>query len=162
MAKKITPKMLENADYYNSMRGNKGYVQDPGGDQDGRHKGYVYGYQCLDYPRVMFAQHVYLLDDAGLERVWSVDGEPCRDIREACQRLAHPPALTLWEYVCWTRLPPDPFRYSDATDAIAGCINPDIGIPFESPWSRASSGIDGLRHKGMIRFADGIGFRVSP
>jgi hypothetical protein len=149
----LKPDDLEGMMFSNFRIGNMGYVQDPGGDQDGRRKGYSYSFRCVDHPRLVFRDDTYLLDDGGWRRVWIVDGEECPDLPAALERLAQPPLLSASEFVAWMRLPPDPVPYWLAAQWIAGMINPDPHfLDRDTRFGRCDHALAKLFEKGMVAY----------
>lgn len=148
--------IINKCQYYSSGHYNMGFVQDETGNYIGRHKGYGYGFNCVEFPRLMFIDRVYTLDDAGRERWWYVDGVRVPDVQAVLLALSRPPVLTLSEYVAWVRLGPDPVGSAKARNIICGCVAADNEqyIHYDTPHGRASNLIDSLRAKGYITFDD--------
>lgn len=146
----MTTKDLEHCTVIEISHGNMGYVQNEDGSYTGRHKGYSYGYRCVQYPRMSFEDRHHTLDDAGWERVYYVDGETCK-YEDIPALLSKPAQLTLAEFYVLERIGDRADRYYELISYAAGCVQPEPNyIDGNTRWGKVYHIFENLRDKGLI------------
>lgn len=147
----ITRADLDRCTVVQSAHYNMGYVEDPDPRVD-RHKGYGYGYRCVEFPRLGFIDHVYTLDDGRVTRTWSVDGADVADLDAAIVALNVPPILTADEQRILALIPTEFTDLRKIEDELAGVPHPEGAIMPDTPHSRVLDWLRGLQDKGMIEY----------
>jgi hypothetical protein len=141
---------MDNLTVVTAWHGNMGYVQDEHGNYTDRHKGYAYGYRCVEHPRFTFEDRHHTLDDGGYERTYMVDGEKC-EYDDIARLLSEPPKLTLIEFVCLLRIGDVKLPWFSLVDVAAGCEQPTPQyIDSKTHWGRIYGVMEHLREKGLI------------
>lgn len=159
----ITKDEFDGYEFYYAGHGNMGYQVDEQGHYTDRHKGYSYCWKCEDNPRLMFWERHYMLDDAGIERDWYIDGEKvataspwnATPMDKLLPLLAKPPTFTMLEVYCLLRMERLHLAFFAMVDAVAGCEQPTAGfidsteVPLHR-WTLVYHTMEGLRAKGAI------------
>jgi hypothetical protein len=137
---------LEKTHFLTAWHGNMGYVS----DGSGRHKGYAYGYRCIEYPRWSWENRHYTLDDGGYSTQNYVDGEEC-ELEDVARLLALPPQLTVVEAYFLLRMGDKTLPYHDLVSWVAGCVQPEEHyIDRANRWGAVYHVMEALREKGIL------------
>jgi len=153
--KKSKPINIDQITIINAWHANMGYVA----DGSGRHKGYAYGYRCVEYPRFTFEDRHFTLDDGGWEREYMVDGQTCK-FEDIPRLLAQPPQLSLIEFVCVLRMEDKELPWYSLIDYVAGCEQPEPNyVSRTTHWGRIYTVMEALREKGLIYMEQGVARR---
>lgn len=147
----ITRADIERSTFEYVAHYNMGFVEDPDPNID-RHKGYGYGYRCIQFPRLGFINRVYTLDDGGAARTWSVDGADVASLEAAVEALNIPPVLTEDEQRILAQVPPEFTDLRELEDKLAGVPNPEGAIMPDTPHARVLRWLKALQDKGMIEY----------
>jgi hypothetical protein len=155
----ITAKDVDRCHVVQSRHSNMGYVMDEHGNYTDRHKGYAYGYRCVEYPRFSFEDRHYTLDDGGWQRTYKVDGEECK-YEDVPRLLNQSPQLTLVELYVWLRMGDHQLPWYSMIDWIAGCEQPEPHyIDSATRWGKVHNVADRLREKGLVTIDAGMAKR---
>lgn len=145
----ITKQQIEEAMFEQVFHGNMGFVAD---DTAERHKGFIYGFTCTNYPRFQMTKAHYTLDDGQMVTEYFVDGEKVEDLEAAVIALNKPVELQHDERKALSMIPTSPIDLRLMEDMLAGCERPDsCAIMPNSPHAWAWSMIDRLRNKGVVK-----------
>jgi hypothetical protein len=147
----ITLADIEQATFEYVAHYNMGFVEHPDPKID-RHKGYGYGYRCVEFPRLGFIDRVYTLDDGGVTRTWRVDGADVADLTAAIVALNVPPILIEDEQRILARIPPEFTDLCELEDKLAVVPRPEGGIMPDTPHAHVMDRLQALRDKGMIEY----------
>ena len=158
--RQVTIVDIEKCTVVNFRHGNMGYVKDENGNYTDRHKGYSYGFRCVQYPRMTFEDRHYTLDDAGWERTYYVDGDKC-EYEDIPSLLNHPPQLTLAEFYVLERIGDKVDHLYEVISYAAGCVQPEEHfVDSATRWGKVYNVIESLREKGLVKMQRGITKRV--
>jgi len=147
----ITRADIEQATFEYVTHYNMGYVDDPDPNVN-RHKGYGYGFRCVEFPRLGFIDCVHTLDDGGATRTWNVDGSDVASLEAAIEALNVPPVLTDDEQRILARIPPEFTDLRELEDKLAGVRRPKGGIMPDTPHAHVMDRLRALQDKGMIEY----------
>lgn len=155
----ITQHDIDTCTVVNAWHGNMGYVQDEDGNYTDRHKGYCYGYRCVQFSRFTFEDRHYTLDDGGWQRKYMVDGEECA-FEDVVRLLNSPPLLSLAELYVWLRMGENVMDWDSMVNWIAGCVQPEPHfIDRATRWGKVHEIFQQLSDKGLVKYKHGKAHR---